>query len=134
MADKGFSVNDFDHLGDSQRDSSAWGFNREDLEKFKVRMVVNINLSWDESTPPEMRQVFGEAAHVLQHIAEKAVDAQLKHDGLLPTSRENFLLAHEESGEIVVFEQTGGKWEKRPAPEGYTYRQGDKNADPPTGA
>lgn len=110
MADKGFSVNDFDHLGDSQRDSSAWGFNREDLEKFKVRMVVNVNFSWDESTPPEMRQVFGEAGHVLQHIAQKAVDAQLKHDGLSPTNREDYLIAEHETEGTQVFELDGNEW------------------------
>ena len=74
-------MNSFDALAVEKRERNGWGFTKEDLERHGVTMVTEVRLIWPEDTPPEMRQVFGEASLVLHYIAERAIMAQLEHDG-----------------------------------------------------
>jgi hypothetical protein len=114
--DDGFKVNDFDHLEDAKqpgleyrRESNGWGLVREDLTKHGVHMLANVTLTWDESTPPEMRKVFAEAAMVLHQIAERAIMAQLRHDGLLPFEIRDVLHGTTNERGTVVLHDSGWK-------------------------
>lgn len=110
MADeKGYAVNDPEHIAGHSRETNGWGFTREDLEKHGVTMTTEVRLAWSEDTPPEMRLVFGEASHVLHFIAENAIMAQLEHDGLKPTRRAEIDYGTGEDGVPVVLRQSG--WE-----------------------
>jgi hypothetical protein len=104
--DQGFSVNSFDALAVEKRERNGWGFTKEDLERHGVTMVTEVRLIWPEDTPPEMRQVFGEASLVLHYIAERAIMAQLEHDGLKPTQRKDLLYATGEDGKTVLLRQS----------------------------
>ena len=112
MADDNFNVNDFDHLRGEQREANGWGFVREDLEKYGVHLVVDVRFAWDKSAPPELRYALGTSSAVLHLIANRAIMAQLEHDGLLPTSTREIMHGNKENGEAVILRDSG--WE----PEG----------------
>ena len=99
---EGFKVNDPEHLNETKRETSGWGFVREDLAKFGVHMLTNVHLVWDETTPPEMRKVFAEASHVLHTIAERAINAQLQHDGLTPVEQRDLIVGGTKEGSTVL--------------------------------
>jgi hypothetical protein len=84
---RGFSVNDFGDLAKRQREANGWGFTKDDLAKYHVRMVTDVRLVWSEDTPIKMRKTFAEASHVLHYIAERAIMNQLEHDKLTPTEQ-----------------------------------------------
>lgn len=107
---EGFAVNDPDHIARHSRERNGWGFTREDLERHGVVMVTDVRLVWPEGTPPEMRKLFAEASHVLHHIADSAIAAQLEHDRLAPTERMDLLYGLDESGETVLLRKS--EWRK----------------------
>jgi hypothetical protein len=102
MNEEGFAVNDPQHLENRTRETNGWGLTKSDLIRCKAQMVSNVSLTWDPATPPEMRKVLAEAAHVLHEIAERAIMAQLRHDGLLPLEIREILYGATEDGGIAV--------------------------------
>jgi len=107
--EKGFSINDPEHIAGHTRENNGWGFTKEDLEKYGVTMITDIRLTWSEETPPEMRQAFGEATHVLHVIAERAIMAQLEHDKLKPTKKKDLLYTEKEGEPPILLRESAWK-------------------------
>ncbi len=102
MNKQGFSVNDFGDLAKRRRETNGWGFTKDDLEKYHVRMVTDVRLVWSEDTPVEMREKLAGASHVLHYIAEKAIMRQLEHDNLTPTEQLDLFYGQGGEGEPPV--------------------------------